>query len=495
MKRQMLAVGSLAVALVACDSFKEAMTAHVDVVARAGAQELSVTRLGEMLGNSAVPLQQQNGKEVARVLANLWVDYQLLGQAAAHNDTLGDPKRIDEAMWLQLADIRSRKWHDQYMKLHGPATSGNDEATFNARNVLAARHILFATQGQSQGKKDSIRKVAESVRARATAANFAQLAQQYSMDPGSKVRGGALGIFQPGQMVPEFDKAIQALKPGEISPLVETQFGYHIIYRQPYSEVKDEYAQTANQDAQQVADSTWLASLEANGDVKIKPDAGKQVKIAAGDLEGHRDDRTVVATSKAGDLTLGRVVRWMESYPARANVPAQLSQLPDSLMGKVMPQFLRSIIQRELVIRQADSAKVQIDTAEVNELHRAFVQSVASAWSGLGISPSALADSAKTTEAKERLAATRVESFIDELLNQKVGFIEVPKPVEAVLRTKYDVKLSQQGLDRAVERALRIRAATDSTRAAAAPSMVPLPQGARPMAPPQGTAPAPAPRP
>jgi len=493
MKRQLLAVGSLAVALVACDSFKEAMTAHVDVVARAGSQELSVKRLGEMLGNTAVPLQAQNGKDIAKVLANLWVDYQLLGQAAAHGDSLADPKKIDDAMWLQLADLRSRKWHDQYMKAHGPALTGNEEQRFNTSGALAARHILFTTQGLSPAAKDSVRKVAESVRARATAANFSQLAQQYSADPGSKARGGALGIFQPGQMVPEFDKAIQALKPGEISPLVETQFGYHIIYRQPYSEVKDEYASTANQDAQQQADSIWLSGLEKSGNVKVKPEAGKLVKAAAADLDGHRDDRTVVGSSNAGDLTVGRVVRWMESYPSRANVPAQIAQAPDS----VVPNFVRSVLQRELVIRQADSAKVQIDTADINEMHRAFTQSVASAWAGLGIAPKMLADSAKSVDARERLAASRVETFIDGLLAQKVGFVEVPKPVESVLRSKYDVKLSQQGLDRALASALKIRAANDSTRASAAPSMVPMPQrptGAAPQAAPQG-APAPAKRP
>jgi len=82
--------------LVACDGLKEALTAHVDVVARAGSQELSVTRLGDMLGNSkiGVPVNRDIASLVAR---DLWVPYQLLGAAAARGDSLADAKAIDDA--------------------------------------------------------------------------------------------------------------------------------------------------------------------------------------------------------------------------------------------------------------------------------------------------------------------------------------------------------------------------------------------------------------
>src|SRR3954462_193347 len=82
--------------LTACDGLKEALTAHVDVVARAGSQELSVNRLGDMLGNSkiGVPINRDIASLVAR---DLWVPYQLLGAASAHGDSLADAKAIDDA--------------------------------------------------------------------------------------------------------------------------------------------------------------------------------------------------------------------------------------------------------------------------------------------------------------------------------------------------------------------------------------------------------------
>jgi peptidyl-prolyl cis-trans isomerase D len=98
---------------------------------------------------------------------------------------------------------------------------------YSTPEQVHAEHILFKTDGKDDA---AVKKQAEDVLAKAKAgANFEDLAKTYSEDDASKAKGGDLDYFGRGTMVKEFDDAAFAMKPGEISDLVKTQYGYHII--------------------------------------------------------------------------------------------------------------------------------------------------------------------------------------------------------------------------------------------------------------------------
>src|SRR5919204_6647639 len=139
----------------ACDGFREAMTAHVDVVATAGSQELSVDRLAQLLGRVKVPVTP----EIAKAVTDLWVNYQLIGQAAARGDSLNDPKVIDQALWPVIAQQRAQKWHEQVAKSFPGIDTSGAEAKYKQGEMLAARHILLQVpENASPAVRDSVRK-------------------------------------------------------------------------------------------------------------------------------------------------------------------------------------------------------------------------------------------------------------------------------------------------------------------------------------------------
>jgi peptidyl-prolyl cis-trans isomerase D len=104
----------------------------------------------------------------------------------------------------------------------------NDNLTqYQTPEQIRASHILLKTEGKDDA---AVKARAESLLKEARAgADFADLAKKNSEDEGSAEKGGDLDFFGRGRMVPEFDTAAFALKVGEISELVKTQYGYHII--------------------------------------------------------------------------------------------------------------------------------------------------------------------------------------------------------------------------------------------------------------------------
>ncbi len=111
------------------------------------------------------------------------------------------------------------------------------DASKNEYEQVKARHILIAFKGSpaaQPGKKElteeEAKAKADSIHKQiAAGGSFEELAKKESDDAGSGARGGDLGSFGRGQMVEEFEKAAFASKVGEVTPVVRTQFGYHII--------------------------------------------------------------------------------------------------------------------------------------------------------------------------------------------------------------------------------------------------------------------------
>jgi PPIC-type PPIASE domain len=472
--RLTLAVTVLAsFSLAACSGLKDALSAHTDRVARAGSAEFTVNELGTLLGKSRAPTR----KDIAKSVANVWIDYQLLGDAAAHNDSLNDPAVIEDAMWAAVANLKARKWYQIVSKNWGVEDTVAARRQWESGQALSAQHILLLSRGMNDAQKADVKKRAEAIRAKVNSANFSATAAANSQDPATAKRGGSLGIFPRGAMVPEFEKAVLALKPGEISPVVETPYGFHIIRRPTYEEIKGQLGEASKGRSIAVAESTYLAKLEQSGKIEVKKGAVAAVRAMADDPDAHRRDNTVLATSKAGDFTTARLIGWLETLPPQARVLDQIKQSPDSMVV----QLVRNFVKNDLVLRQADSAKVTVDPAELAQLRASFINAVQNAWTQLGVGPKSLQDSAKSVDQREKLAAHRIDAYFSRMIQEAAPFVSIPTPISNILRRKYTYSINDTGIDRAVQEASRIRNAADSTHAAQQPpTAVPLNPAAPP---------------
>jgi len=204
-------------------------------------------------------------KEVRAKILDVLIGQELLWQAASRDNTLADDTEVDQAFkqyQAQFSDdvafdlklqeggynqttfyddlkrrISAQKWIDRFVKKN-LAVSAAEVHSFYLENVqqfskleeIRARHILIKLES---GASDEVR---ENAHARLTGikqeidkgGDFGTLATQKSEGP-SAANGGDLGYFTRGQMVAPFEAAAFALAPGEVSGIVETRFGFHLI--------------------------------------------------------------------------------------------------------------------------------------------------------------------------------------------------------------------------------------------------------------------------
>lgn len=169
---------------------------------------------------------------------------------------------------IQVGESEIRSYYDSHPELY------QEEDTFRAR------HIFFKSTDKTP--PDEIKrtmKTALSVLADAKSGrDFAELARTYSEDPAARKDGGDLGTFKKGEMLPELEQTIRAMKPGDVSDLISTPLGLHIVKleehaanrRKPFDRVKAEIEEMLYRKKSEDRFAQWARDLRSKASIELR---------------------------------------------------------------------------------------------------------------------------------------------------------------------------------------------------------------------------------
>ncbi|MCM0080977.1 peptidylprolyl isomerase [Geomonas sp. Red32] len=196
-----------------------------------------------------------------------------------------------EAVAAKLEDLKKRVIVEAYLKKkveESASLSDTELKDFYNKNIdkfktgeqIKASHILVKDEAQAKDIEKQLK----------AGASFEDLAKKYSQD-GAAQKGGDLGWFGRGSMIPDFENVAFGLKEGQVSGIVKTKFGYHIIKltgkraagTRSFEEVKDQIKQAILPQKQQEVFKKLKEDLKKSAKIDIKEDALKQLKTGAAD--------------------------------------------------------------------------------------------------------------------------------------------------------------------------------------------------------------------
>ena len=247
----------------------------------------------------------------------------------------------------------------------------NNKEKFGQPKRVKVRHILIRADAKDAEASAKAKQKAESIQKEAVEGkDFSQLAKQNSEDPGTKDRGGEIGFITKGMVVPEFEQAAFSMKVGEVSPVIQTPYGFHILKvddiqearTEPLEKVKDQIdALLRNRKARDMAyDLADQAYAVASKDKKLDGFAEeKKLTIKETPLFSAEDKIDLDPKLKAAALSLGKgdispSLRVGETFGVLQVVDRQEARTPElkEVEGQVS-EALRKEKQKEKALAKA----------------------------------------------------------------------------------------------------------------------------------------------
>ena len=443
-------------ALTACDSLGQAMTAHTDVVARAAGHELSVDKAASMIASNP---QLPGSPDVVAAVANLWVDYVLLATAASQDSTLRsvdlDPLLapvFEQDVVLQL--------RDKVVKYDTSFTDAELKALYDQSGTgvqVRARHILLRIPADATpAMRDSIANLARQLQQQAAGgADFAALARQYSQD-GSAQQGGDLGFFGRGEMVAPFEEAAFAMQPGQVSDIVESPFGLHIIKVEErkladFEQNREAFRRNAQQMRVSEAEESYIRGLTDTMNIKVEEGAYAIVRDLATNPEtklGGRAANRNLVSYKNGGFTAKEYQNWL--FRITPQNRAVITQRED----EELKNLLESLTRNEILIAEAARQGLSVPAARQDSAKTQAYEQLKLAADAAGLRNIQPQEGETMNQAIER----RVNALLEATIKGEQDILPLG-PLSYTLRQQFGAEVFERATQAVVSRVESMRPA------------------------------------
>ena len=287
-------------------------------------------------------------RETADFVANTWVDYALLGQAVVHGKLPVDSASIAEAVWPEISELKGTHWHDTLMAHRGAVADAAVDSLYEAPDTRVLQHILFgarpnidiaqraATKAKAQAALAQIKK----------GANFEQAGRRALGGPGEQ-GGQRVSSAEPqGTVCAGLRQRRLVAAPGQVSGLVETPFGYHIIKRPTLDEARGHLTSYLEERAGVTTRFALHGQPRQGAQDRNAPGrAGRDARRRQAAEESKNSDKALVKYT-GGQLTVKDYLRWVRALPPQYTATAPRGQRLDARQVRPYPDPERAAAAR-----------------------------------------------------------------------------------------------------------------------------------------------------
>src|SRR5690606_9688468 len=335
---------------------------------------------------------------------NLWADYTLLAQAIADGTLETDSATIHGAMWRDVAEFTAGHWFDSLIVERASPSTEQIDSIFRADSVRVFQHVLIRPQGSGASERAEARRAADRVLAQArSGTDFGVLALQNSQEPAAQADSGFLPLAPRGAFVPAFDSAAWMLAPGQISSVVETNFGYHVIRRATEEQARVRIANHLTSQMVPEMEQAYYAELDSTFSLRLTSGAVGKTRDALANLTKAARNDSKLVTFKDGALTVGGFARWIQADVSNPIQGPQNLEAMRNLPDSTLELGIRQLASRYLFLREAERAGVGITADEWDMIADAFRSQIDTLKNTIGLGPDVIDPAAR--EADRRRAA------------------------------------------------------------------------------------------